>query len=108
MVKFLSKGKAKTEKVDDAVFKTDMHSHLLPGFDDGSKDMEDSIELIRGMSELGYKKLITTPHIIWDLYRNTPEIIKSKLELVRAEVKKEGIDVEIHAAAEYFLDEHVA
>ena len=53
-----------------------MHSHLLPGIDDGAKDMETSLELIRGMRELGYKKLITTPHIIWDMYRNTPEIIQ--------------------------------
>jgi protein-tyrosine phosphatase len=107
MFNFFSKSKAKNEKVDYSVFKTDMHSHLLPGIDDGAQDMETSIELIRGMSELGYKKLITTPHIIWDMYRNTPEIINAKLNLVREALKKERIDIEIHAAAEYFLDEHV-
>jgi protein-tyrosine phosphatase len=107
MFKFFSKSKAKGEKIDYSVFKTDMHSHLLPGIDDGAGDIETSVELIRGMSELGYTKLITTPHIIWDMYRNTPEIIHAKLELVRAAIKKEGIDVKIHAAAEYFLDEHV-
>jgi tyrosine-protein phosphatase YwqE len=63
MFRFFSKSRAKGEKVDYSVFKTDMHSHLLPGIDDGAKDMETSVELIRGMSELGYKKLITTPHI---------------------------------------------
>ncbi len=84
-----------------------MHSHLLPGIDDGSKTIEDSLQLIKGMKELGYRKLITTPHIIWDLYRNTPLIISEKLDQVRDAVKKEGIDVEIYAAAEYFLDEHV-
>lgn len=107
MFKFFSKTKAKSEKVDYSVFKTDMHSHLLPGIDDGAGDIETSVELIRGMSELGYKKLITTPHIIWDMYRNTPQIINEKLELVRNAIKKENIDIEIHAAAEYFLDEHV-
>jgi tyrosine-protein phosphatase YwqE len=84
-----------------------MHSHLLPGIDDGAKDIETSLQLIRGLKELGYQKLITTPHIIWDIYRNTPDIINEKLEGVRNAVKQEGIDVEIHAAAEYFLDEHV-
>ena len=59
------------------------------------------------MKELGYKKLITTPHVMWDMYKNTHEVILEKLELVEAAVKKAGIDVEIHAAAEYFLDEHV-
>ena len=80
---------------------------MLPGIDDGAKDLATSLELIRGMKELGYRKLITTPHIIWDMYRNTPAIINDKLELVRKAVKEEGIDIEIHAAAEYFLDEHV-
>lgn len=84
-----------------------MHSHLLPGIDDGADDIETSLELIRGMRELGYTKLITTPHIIWDMYRNTPAIIHAKLAEVKEAVKKAGIDVEIHAAAEYFLDEHV-
>ena len=107
MFKFFSRSKSKGEKIDYSVLNTDMHSHLLPGIDDGAQDMETSLELIRGMKELGYHKLITTPHIIWDMYRNTPAIINEKLELVRKAVKKEAIDVEIYAAAEYFLDEHV-
>ena len=60
-----------------------MHSHLLPGIDDGAQDIETSLELIRGMRELGYQKLITTPHVIWDMFRNTPEIINEKLALVK-------------------------
>jgi tyrosine-protein phosphatase YwqE len=84
-----------------------MHSHLLPGIDDGSPDMETSLQLIRGMTELGFSKLITTPHIMWDMYKNTNEIILGKLELLRAAVKGEGLAVEINAAAEYFLDDYV-
>ena len=73
-----------------------------------AQDMETSVELIRGMSRIRHtEKLITTPHIIWDMYRNTPDIINEKLDLLKEAIKKEGIDVEIHAAAEYFLDEHV-
>jgi protein-tyrosine phosphatase len=107
MFKFFSRSKRKAEKFDYAVLKTDMHSHLLPGIDDGVKTIEDSVELIRGMKDLGYQKLITTPHIIWDIYRNTPDIIQEKLVQVQDAVKSEGIDMEIRAAAEYFLDEHV-
>jgi len=84
-----------------------MHSHILPGIDDGADTIETSVELISGMKELGYRKLITTPHIMWDMYRNTPAIIRKKLELVKNALEKERIDIEIHAAAEYFLDEHV-
>ncbi len=84
-----------------------MHSHLLPGIDDGAEDITHSLELIKGMSDLGYRKLITTPHVMWDMYKNTHEIIREKLAEVKQAVKDAGIDVEIHAAAEYFLDEHV-
>ncbi len=92
---------------DYSIVGTDMHSHLLPGIDDGSPDLQTSLELIRRMMKLGFKKFITTPHIMWAMYKNTPEIINEKLELLRAAVKNEKIDVEINAAAEYFLDEHV-
>ena len=49
---------------DLSVLKVDMHSHLIPGIDDGAKTIEDSIALIRALKALGYKKLVTTPHII--------------------------------------------
>ena len=94
-------------KVDHSVLKTDMHSHLLPGIDDGSPDIETSLKLIKGMMELGYTKLITTPHIMWDMYKNTSELILQKLQLVKEAVKEEGLTIELHAAAEYFLDDYV-
>ena len=83
----------------------DMHSHLIPGIDDGCENIEQSIVLIREFEKLGRKKLITTPHIMGDYYRNTPEIILPKLEELRARIKLEGIDIQIDAAAEYYLDE---
>ncbi len=84
----------------------DMHSHLLPGIDDGAKTMDDSIRLIRGMYDLGYRHLITTPHIFKEYYPNTTAIIQEKLSLVRETLKNEGMDITIEAAAEYYLDEH--
>jgi protein-tyrosine phosphatase len=105
--KLFGKSKDVNEKFDFSILKADMHSHLLPGIDDGAPDLETSLKLVRGMRDLGYTKLITTPHIMWDMYRNTPAIIVEKLELLRNAVKENGIDVEIHAAAEYFLDDHV-
>jgi tyrosine-protein phosphatase YwqE len=107
MFRFFSKSKPKPEKFDYAVLKTDMHSHLLPGIDDGVQDLEASVTLVRGMRELGYQKLITTPHVIWDLFKNTPAIIHEKLYLLQKAVADAGIEIEIQAAAEYFLDEHV-
>lgn len=85
---------------------TDMHSHLLPGIDDGSPDITTSIELIKGFQSLGYNKIITTPHVLWEIYPNTTEIILAKQEEVSKEIINAGVDIEFHAAAEYFIDEH--
>ncbi len=82
-----------------------MHSHLIPGVDDGARTIDDSVALARRMHELGYKKLITTPHIQHDFYKNTPEIILGGLEKVRAALQAENIPIEIEAAAEYLLDD---
>ena len=84
----------------------DIHSHLLPGIDDGAKDLNDSIALIEKMASYGIKNFITTPHVLGDLYPNTPEIIKGKLEEVQNELKKRNLtDISITAAAEYMMDE---
>ena len=80
---------------DLSQLKTDIHSHLIPGIDDGATDLENSIQLIEGLKALGYSKLITTPHIMSDFYRNTPEIIREGLGKVRAELKERNIEIEI-------------
>ena len=104
---FFRKRKAKGNVADYSVLHADIHSHLLPGIDDGSPDIETSIELISGMKSLGYKKLITTPHIMWDVYKNTRNIILERLQEVRARLADEQLDIELQAAAEYFIDDHL-
>jgi tyrosine-protein phosphatase YwqE len=89
-----------------AALSCDMHSHLIPGIDDGVKDMESSIRLIRGLIDLGYKKIITTPHINADIFPNTPKIIRAGEAAVAEEIRRLGLDVEFHAAAEYLMDDH--
>ena len=84
---------------------TDIHSHLLPGIDDGVKTLEESIAVISQLAELGYRKLITTPHISSDRFPNTPDIILSKLAEVRSALEERNILVKVEAAAEYYLDE---
>lgn len=85
--------------------KTDFHSHLIPGIDDGADTMEAALELIKGMKGLGFQKLITTPHIMADMYPNTSEAIRNGLDALREAVAQEGIEIEIEAAAEYMMDE---
>ena len=96
----------KKEKIERGpLLKVDLHSHLIPGIDDGSQSMEESLSLLKGMEALGYEKVITTPHIMLDAYRNTPEIIRNGLDALREAAVKEGISIEIDAAAEYYLDD---
>lgn len=90
--------------VDLSVLGCDIHSHFIPGIDDGAKTIEDSVQMITELYNLGYKKVITTPHIMGDFYRNTPEIILSGLETVKAALKKANVPVAVEAAAEYYLD----
>ena len=90
---------------DLSSLRCDMHSHLIPGIDDGSPDLETSIRLIRGMIGLGYKKIITTPHINADIFPNTPAIIRAGQIVVTEELRRQNIDVIFHAAAEYLMDE---
>ena len=85
---------------------TDMHSHLLPGLDDGAETVQHSLELLRKLRELGFRKLIMTPHIMGDFYKNTPEGIRAALAELRAAAATAGLDdVVLECAAEYYLDE---
>lgn len=84
----------------------DIHSHLLPGIDDGAQSMEKSLEMIREFVQLGYKKIITTPHIKQGYFDNTKEIILEKHEELVSTIRQEGIPIELECSAEYFYDDH--
>ncbi len=81
-----------------------MHSHLVPAVDDGSDSVETSLALIEGLLGLGYKKIITTPHIRPDYFPNTKEILLAGFKKLKEAIKAAGLDVEIECAAEYFVD----
>ncbi len=96
------------QPVDISGLITDMHSHLIPGIDDGSPDMETSLTLISEMKALGYRKLITTPHISSDIYPNTPEIVQKGVNHLNEKLREENIRITIEAAAEYMIDDGFA
>ena len=83
-----------------------MHSHVIPGIDDGAPDMATSIEMIKGLQDLGFQKIITTPHILWEMYPNTADIITNGIGEVKKTVEERGLTIELHAAAEYYIDDH--
>jgi protein-tyrosine phosphatase len=101
--------KKKAPQASGPVFEilaTDMHSHLLPGIDDGSPDVATSMQLMKGLVKLGYQKFICTPHIYKELYPNTKATIKAAYEQLLPVVQAELPGVELRYAAEYYLDDH--
>lgn len=82
----------------------DIHSHLLPGLDDGVNDFDQAIEVVRRLRDLGYQKLVTTPHIMSDTYRNEPSTIRARLKELIIFLTENSIEVKIEAAAEYYFD----
>ncbi len=84
-----------------------MHAHILPGIDDGAVDTETSLMLIRGLIDLGYKRLYATPHVMADLYPNTRDLILKKRDELFQAIDHAGIVLDCFgAAAEYMLDEN--
>jgi tyrosine-protein phosphatase YwqE len=102
--RIFSKKEEIIDPIDISFLRNDIHSHLIPGIDDGSPEMETTIVLLKKFIDLGYKKVITTPHVMSDYYKNNPEIILSGLNNVRKEIKKQNLNIEIEAAAEYNLE----
>jgi protein-tyrosine phosphatase len=85
----------------------DVHSHLLPGIDDGVESIEESLRILKAFHNLDYKKVITTPHVNPEFYPNTSEDILDKYHVVQAALQQENIDIELEVAAEYFLGEEL-
>lgn len=105
-LKSLFKRKPKLSEIPDSTIKVDFHSHILPGIDDGAKTVEDSLNLIRELQKQGVESIITTPHILGDLYPNNAETIGQAFKIVVDKLKEEQIDIKFHAAAEYYIDEY--
>lgn len=98
--------KKKNQVEDIEWLGVDIHSHLLPGIDDGSPDVRQSLNLIKQLSDLGFSKFLCTPHIFEELYPNDAHTISSALKEVEIGLKDAGLEVDIDAAAEYMIDEN--
>jgi protein-tyrosine phosphatase len=77
----------------------DLHTHILPGIDDGPETVEDSLELARAAVAAGTRMLVATPHVSWT-YPNDPGTIAARVEELRARLGAEGIPLELRPGAE--------
>ncbi|WP_025145049.1 tyrosine-protein phosphatase [Pedobacter jeongneungensis] len=102
MLSFFSK---KNKITDISWLGVDIHSHILPGIDDGSPDIETSVRLVKSLTELGFEQLIATPHILKELYPNTPESINKAKRDLQTALDNASISTKLSAGAEYMIDQ---
>lgn len=81
----------------------DIHSHILPGIDDGAKNIEESLLLISEMKKMGFSKIIGTSHTYPGLYNNTNESIKNSFNKLVKNMNVENINIDF--GSEYMIDE---
>ncbi|HUX47140.1 MAG TPA: CpsB/CapC family capsule biosynthesis tyrosine phosphatase, partial [Desulfosporosinus sp.] len=86
----------------------DIHSHILPGLDHGSKNMEETLGIVRQLHEAGFKTLIATPHVLEGADFLHPKEILTSTERVRQAVTEAGIPVEILPGAENYIFPDIA
>jgi protein-tyrosine phosphatase len=84
----------------------DYHSHILPGLDDGCRDLDESLEMARVLVAAGFEQVYCTPHCMHGVYANTPEIVQAATAAFQRTLNDKGIALRLHAGIEYYLDEH--
>lgn len=85
---------------------SDWHCHVLPGIDDGSQNEEQSLEMLKEYVRLGVKKIVATPHVRADYFKNTKESIIEAQSKVQQLITTHQLPLVLEASAEYFADEN--
>ncbi len=86
-------------------FHTDIHSHIIPGIDDGSPSADISAELVKRMKSWGLTRIIATPHVTESTFENTPQTMGAAMDELKAELNAQGIEIDLSHSAEYRLDD---
>lgn len=86
----------------------DIHSHILPGIDDGSKSLAESIEMLKKMEGLGFTDIICTPHYI----ENTKYIFNNSqreriMNIVQMAAERAGLKIRLHPGNEIFVSNNL-
>lgn len=95
----------KKENDETLFFHTDIHSHILPGIDDGARSVDRSVDLVKRMMGWGLNRLIVTPHVTEDTFENTPETVAKAFTILHSALDAEGIEIDISNSAEYRIDD---
>lgn len=85
-------------------YSTDIHCHIVPGVDDGARAVEDSLSLVSKECVWGIKRIFCTPHITEETFENTPETLSKAFDVLKQNVDKAGIKIDLDYSAEHRLD----
>ena len=83
----------------------DLHLHAVPGIDDGVKDVRQSLEMLEGLSKLGFSHLVTTPHRDFSRWAYSESECETAYREVLAALEENNIDLELGLGAEYTYGE---
>jgi protein-tyrosine phosphatase len=86
----------------------DIHSHILPGLDDGAMDLKMALQMAAMAESTGIHGIIATPHVIKGVFDNNRQVILDAIDRLRLELQKSNISLNIMPGAEYHLEPDLA
>lgn len=86
-------------------FRTDIHCHILPGVDDGSPNVQTSVELVERMQKWGIERIIASPHVTEPAFENTPDILDPALDELQTELTRRGNNIQLSRSSENRIDD---
>ncbi|HWR59939.1 MAG TPA: CpsB/CapC family capsule biosynthesis tyrosine phosphatase [Thermodesulfovibrionales bacterium] len=85
----------------------DYHCHLLPGLDDGPKDLAESVDMASVLCSLGFTAVVCTPHLVKGTFENDVGKVQDAVATLQETLTKNKIVLTLHPSVEYRLDEHL-
>lgn len=81
----------------------DIHTHILPGVDDGPQTIEESLEILKRAANEGVKAIVATPHVLEFPSKSSWQRVRDAFNSLKQALKSEEIDIEIILGAEIFI-----
>lgn len=85
----------------------DIHSHIIPGVDDGSTSMEMTLEMIKEAEKCGIKHIFATPHYIVEYYNAKIYEVKQYVTEINKRLEEENIDIKVYSGQEVYFTENI-
>lgn len=83
----------------------DVHSHILPGVDDGSPDLDHSLAILGRLKELGIRRFTFTPHVSRSMFPNEAADLRERFARFKAQLPPELSGLDFRLGSEYMIDE---